>query len=165
MGYLDDIELDADMTETSFTEGCLDMAIEFKKNLINIVDPLARYLAERYGDGVVLMVRDVQAELGLRGWTKRDSEALLGWLREHYEIPNGSSGCEPPPRLCHNIQQAAHLAGVGVHTVQGWLRRTHHPLPHFRAGRRFLISHEELLLWLSEESARTTQGFGQGGAV
>ena len=51
---------------------------------------------------------------------------------------------------------AAQYLHVSLPTLDGYLHRAKHPLPHVRAGRKYIISCELLNDWLREESRRQT---------
>ena len=115
---------------------------------------LEQYLRQRYGDANALIVKDPESTTGIRTWNEEDTQALCRWLN------NGSASTETvetTPGICHNVEQTAKAMGVGVHTIQGWLRRKRDPLPHLRDGRRILIPRFLLIRWVREEAERNLQ--------
>ena len=109
---------------------------------------LKKYLSQRYG-ATGIIVRDQAQGAGLREWSEKDTQALCQWLDDQ-------SKAENPTRISHNLVETAELMGVGVHTLQGWLRRTENPIPHIRDGRRIIIPHHALIQWMEEETDRNT---------
>ena len=107
---------------------------------------LKKYLSQRYG-ATGIIVRDQAQGPGLREWSEKDTQALCQWLDD-----------QSPTRISHNLVETAGLMGVGVHTLQGWLRRTENPIPHIRDGRRIIIPHHALIQWMEEETDRNTVG-------
>ena len=61
-------------------------------------------------------MRDQAQGVGLREWSEKDTQALCQWLDDQSKAQN-------PTRISHNLVETADLMGVGVHTMQGWLRR------------------------------------------
>ena len=57
-----------------------------------------------------------------------------------------------PERIAHN--QAAGLLGVGVHTLQAWLRREQAPCPTSGPETGSSFPHFLLLHWMEEETQR-----------
>jgi hypothetical protein len=82
---------------------------------------LEKYLSQRYG-ATGIIVRDQAQGTGLREWSEKDTQALCQWLDDQSKAQN-------PTRISHNLVETADLMGVGVHTLQGWLRRTENHLP------------------------------------
>lgn len=111
---------------------------------------LEKYLSQRYG-ATGIIVRDQAQGAGLREWSEKDTQALCQWLDDQSKAQN-------PTRVSHNLVETADLMGVGVHTLQGWLRRTENPLPHIRDGRRLIIPHSALIRWMEEETDRNAVG-------
>ena len=111
---------------------------------------LEKYLSQRYG-ATGIIVRDQAQGPGLREWSEKDTQALCQWLDDQSKAQN-------PTRISHNLVETADLMGVGVHTLQGWLRRTENPLPHIRDGRRIIIPHYALIQWMDEETDRNAVG-------
>lgn len=118
---------------------------------------LEKYIEDHYGNAVALMVRDPESNVGWRIWNSEDSQALCQWLSANGETGHNGAA-KPPASLCHNLEQAAQAAGVGIHTVQSWLRRKENALPHIKDGRRIIILHFMLVRWLKEEAERNTAG-------
>ena len=115
-------------------------------------EELEQYLDQRYGGASALIVRDPDSSAGFREWNNEDTRSLCRWI----DGPNGVP--RPPAVICHNLEQTAAVMGVGTHTVQGWLRRKHDPLPHMRDGRRILVPHFMLIRWVKEEVERNLRG-------
>ena len=111
---------------------------------------LEQFIKDKYGS---LLVRDPDSDFGWTPWNVEDSQALCEWLSAG---PNGN-GNGAIPLLCYKMEEASKVAGVGVHTIQSWVRRKENPLPSFREGRRIVIPHDQLRAWLKEESERSSR--------
>ena len=118
------------------------------------LEDLKQYLNDHYGDAVALMVRDPEADLGWRAWSSQDSEALCRWIASTAPQNGATEPHRLPKRICHNLDQAAQMAGVGPQTARAWLEREENPLPHIRDGRRIVIPHFMLIRWLRDEAER-----------
>ena len=120
---------------------------------------LGEYIRQTFGGGSSLMIRDrdPESETGWRPWNDEDSGRLGAWIEE--KCKTGRIQANRPERtpICHNLESASQVAGVGLHTIQAWIRRDQDPLPHFKEGRRILIPHFMLIRWLKEESERTVE--------
>ena len=119
---------------------------------------LETFLSDRCGntDGPALLARDVDSEIGWRPWTSEDSRALCEWLAEQ------SSSDDLP---CYNLKEAAARVGISVPTMQTWLRRAEHPVPHVRDGRTIRIPAFLLREWLTEEARRCSTEQKRDGLV
>ena len=115
---------------------------------------LEDYIASQYGDTASVMVRDPDSSFGWRHWTLEDSQSLSNWLAAERD-PNGAPAPRPK-RICHNLEEAARIAGVGRQAIRSWIERKTNPLPHIRDGRRILIPHSELVCWIRDEARRET---------
>lgn len=111
---------------------------------------LEAYLEETYGLRDALIVRDPESPAGFREWTGEDSERICRWVDGNGNPGGRQSGTQSP--ICHNLQEAARMAGVSTQTVQGWMRRRENPLPHMRDGRRIIIPHSLLVRWIEAEA-------------
>lgn len=109
------------------------------------------YFTSRYGAATNILVRDQANPIGLRPWQEEDSEDMETWISSRQENPNSTL----PQRICHNVNQAAAIAGVGPHTINAWISRDENPLPHIRDSRRIIIPHFMLISWLRQEALRT----------
>ena len=112
---------------------------------------LQEYLGRLYGASGVI-VRDPGSSTGFREWNGKDTRDLCDWLEDR-----GRRSGESPQQICHNLAETAAITGVGIHTVQAWLRRSEHFLPHFRDGRRIIVPHDLLVQWTEEEAGRRQQ--------
>ena len=108
---------------------------------------LEGYIAEQYGGAGHLIVRDPEQSGGLREWSRDDTEKLCRWLESH-------GGSQADRSICQNLRETADSLGVAAQTVQRWMRRREHPLPHMREGRRIMVPRDMLLAWVEEEVRR-----------
>ena len=60
--------------------------------------------------------------------------------------------------LCR--EEAAKACRVSVPTLTAWMNRANDPLPHVRAGRKYLILASALDSWLRDEARRQSAGGG-----
>ena len=122
-------------------------------------EQLQQYLLSQYGALGNILIKDTSAPSGIRPWRTRDSRNLAKWLNQTDEPSPKNTPAPTGPgydkRVCHNLNQAAALTGVGVHTVQAWLAKADNPLPHIRHNQRIIIPHFMLISWLRAESLRT----------
>ena len=112
-------------------------------------------MAGRCGDPPLLL-KDSASRTGWREWGMDDTRRLWSLLVGALHQPERES----PRAKCYNLKEAAEIAGVSVHTVQGWTRRRLRPLPHIREGRRIIIVARAFEDWLIDESRRNIGGEG-----
>ena len=98
---------------------------------------------------LLILVEDQDSGLGWRLLSKGDVDSLKQLLERKEREPAAL-----PNRLCYNVEEAARLVGVSAHKFNAWLKRSNHPVPHFKDGRRIFIPVDMLAQWLREEVIR-----------
>ena len=102
------------------------------------------FIADRFGE---LAIRDPNQPIGWRAWAEADTAAVFEWLEGR--AADGFSDL-----TCYTIKRLTELLGVSEPTVQAWLKRSEHPMPHVRKGHAIRIPAFLLKEWLREESTR-----------
>ena len=98
---------------------------------------------------LLILVEDQDSGLGWRLLSKGDVDSLRQLLERKEREPAAL-----PNRLSYNVEEAARLVGVSANKFNAWLKRSNHPVPHFKDGRRIFIPVDMLAQWLREEVIR-----------